>query len=431
MAKELLSRGLAAFAAGDLEGAARAWLEAAREAPEHPQLRAYLNHLRTLNPELLPRLQAEGSFSLPPAAGRSGGPPNGAPRTTTSVPLPVPVLRAAPTTAQPALAPSASGDAPAALGSRAEVPPPEPDPARFSRPSTPPPADVLGAKLLPGSGAGGDPAPEAGLEATAEPHPWDGLPLAASPRGDELSEVPWLPGDGFAPFMSPAAPASQPEALPELSLDTLQVPDAPGLPNDAGTSPEDAPGLPSGAGASPGDAPGLPSGTGASPAHPADPWGAPTDEREAGAGGGLALLESRVAPEADAAVNREVDVSSQENALRDLLELDDFSGALAVAKELLAHAPDHDLAAQTRQMCEDRLRAMYASKIGDTQAVPRVLVAPDELIWLDLDHRAGFVLAQIDGVSSYEEIVEVAGMDMLESYRIIAKLVQDGVIGPT
>ena len=67
--------------------------------------------------------------------------------------------------------------------------------------------------------------------------------------------------------------------------------------------------------------------------------------------------------------------------------------------------------------------------IGDIETVPRVLMSPEEVIWLDLDHRSGFVLAQIDGVSTYEEIVELTGMDRIESFRILAKLVQDKVIG--
>ena len=74
-------------------------------------------------------------------------------------------------------------------------------------------------------------------------------------------------------------------------------------------------------------------------------------------------------------------------------------------QRVVAHAE----ARRVRESCATRLQAMYESKIGDKAAVPRVLKSPEELIWLDLDHRSGFVLAQIDGISSYEDIVEVAG----------------------
>jgi hypothetical protein len=73
---------------------------------------------------------------------------------------------------------------------------------------------------------------------------------------------------------------------------------------------------------------------------------------------------------------------------------------------------------------------MYESKLGDLAAVPDVKVPPDQVIWLDLDHRSGFILAQVDGTSTFEELIELTGMDRLEALRIMAQLVQKGVIGP-
>ncbi|MEM6732003.1 MAG: hypothetical protein AAF658_10635, partial [Myxococcota bacterium] len=69
------------------------------------------------------------------------------------------------------------------------------------------------------------------------------------------------------------------------------------------------------------------------------------------------------------------------------------------------------------------------SKIGDVHAVPTVLCPPDQVIWLDLDHRSGFILSQVDGISSYQDIMEIAGMDHFECATILAGLVSSGVIG--
>ena len=80
--------------------------------------------------------------------------------------------------------------------------------------------------------------------------------------------------------------------------------------------------------------------------------------------------------------------------------------------------------------CRERLSTMYRAKLGDLHAVPAVRVPPGEVIWLDLDHRSGFVLAQVDGASSYEEIVELAGMEPLETMRILCDLLEKGAIGP-
>ncbi len=59
---------------------------------------------------------------------------------------------------------------------------------------------------------------------------------------------------------------------------------------------------------------------------------------------------------------------------------------------------------------------------------PRVCLAPDEIVWLNLDHRAGFVLAQIDGEVSYEDIFALSGMSRLDTSRILAQLVEEKVI---
>jgi CRP-like cAMP-binding protein len=61
-------------------------------------------------------------------------------------------------------------------------------------------------------------------------------------------------------------------------------------------------------------------------------------------------------------------------------------------------------------------------------AHPRVVLKDDEIIWLNLDHRAGFVLAQIDGSVSFEDLFEVCGMSRLDTARILAQLVEEGVI---
>jgi hypothetical protein len=61
-------------------------------------------------------------------------------------------------------------------------------------------------------------------------------------------------------------------------------------------------------------------------------------------------------------------------------------------------------------------------------AMPRVLLKQDEIIWLNLDHRAGFVLAQIDGTLSLEDLFAVSGMSRLDTARILVHLKEQGVI---
>jgi DNA-binding IclR family transcriptional regulator len=47
---------------------------------------------------------------------------------------------------------------------------------------------------------------------------------------------------------------------------------------------------------------------------------------------------------------------------------------------------------------------------------------------MNLHHRAGFLLAQVDGLLSYEDLAAVSGMSRLETFRILAELKNQGVI---
>jgi hypothetical protein len=162
----------------------------------------------------------------------------------------------------------------------------------------------------------------------------------------------------------------------------------------------------------------------------ADRFGPDTGPAAAGAGSALDLVGGEEEPAADPVVEPEVTtgIDSWMAGARDLLELDDFSGAVELLDKVLAERPDHAEAARLREEAEAELVKMYSSKVGDLDAVPRVRMASDEIIWLNLDHRAGFVLSMIDGHICYEDILSVTGLPRLEGLRILAQLVQEKVI---
>ncbi len=113
---------------------------------------------------------------------------------------------------------------------------------------------------------------------------------------------------------------------------------------------------------------------------------------------------------------------------RDLLDLDDHTGAVELILKAQAIAPEDKEVQALRERSEKTLLAMFESKLGKMTAIPRVLLKDDEIIWLNLDHRAGFVLAQIDGTVSFDDVFAVSGMSRLDTARIIAQLIDEGVI---
>jgi hypothetical protein len=175
----------------------------------------------------------------------------------------------------------------------------------------------------------------------------------------------------------------------------------------------------------------------ASAAPPRDAWGGPDDlptqlGLEEGGGDALELVtELRPAtgltPLPAPRDTRAEAVRLLERA-RELQGLDDHSGA----RELLLRAqglhPELSGLADALLRSEAKLQTIYESKIGKLGAVPRVRLREDEVIWLNLDHRAGFMLAQIDGTLTFEDLFSVSGMSRLDTARILAQLLEQRVI---
>lgn len=139
------------------------------------------------------------------------------------------------------------------------------------------------------------------------------------------------------------------------------------------------------------------------------------------------LVPEPLAPPVEAARPRsEVEIWME--GARELFALGDFSGSLEMIEKILKVDPSHDEAREYLQQNEATLTAMYESKLGPPDAMPRLAIKPEEVMWLNLDHRAGFLLAQIDGTVSYEDLFALSGLPRLDTARILAALAQEGVI---
>jgi hypothetical protein len=114
--------------------------------------------------------------------------------------------------------------------------------------------------------------------------------------------------------------------------------------------------------------------------------------------------------------------------MNDRMSLGDYTGALDVAEKLLLVDPSDVGVIATAETCRSVLRQMYTARIGPLERVPVVMVPRDQLRWLSIDHRAGFVLSLVDGVSTLEMILDVSGMPELDALRILSDLAQQRVI---
>ena len=106
----------------------------------------------------------------------------------------------------------------------------------------------------------------------------------------------------------------------------------------------------------------------------------------------------------------------------------DFSRALSIAEEILARSPDDGVARKCAQNCREVLTQMFAARIGPLDQVISVAISPEEVQWLALDHRAGFLLSLVDGQSTVDEILDISGMTRLDALKIIFDLTERHVV---
>jgi hypothetical protein len=114
--------------------------------------------------------------------------------------------------------------------------------------------------------------------------------------------------------------------------------------------------------------------------------------------------------------------------MKDRYATGDFSGALVVADGILENEPAHEEALRCQERCTEVLSQMYLARLGSLRQVVQVALSAEQIRWLSLDHRAGFLLSLVDGTSSIEELLDISSMPRLEALRILYGLLDQRVI---
>jgi len=116
------------------------------------------------------------------------------------------------------------------------------------------------------------------------------------------------------------------------------------------------------------------------------------------------------------------------SAMKDRYVMGDFTGALVIAEGIMASNPADLDAPRYAQSCRDVLTQMYSARLGSLDQLVRVALPSDQIRWLTLDHRAGFLLSLIDGGSTVDQILDISGMTRLDALRIMYQLLDQRVI---
>lgn len=114
--------------------------------------------------------------------------------------------------------------------------------------------------------------------------------------------------------------------------------------------------------------------------------------------------------------------------LTDRYSMGDYSGALSIAEAILEAEPGHPEALRCAKSCREILTSMYSARLGSLDQVVTVEVPREQIRWLSLDHRAGFLLSLVDGTLTLEELLDISGMPRLDALRIMFSLREERVI---
>lgn len=130
-----------------------------------------------------------------------------------------------------------------------------------------------------------------------------------------------------------------------------------------------------------------------------------------------------------------VDVSMQEvpspESLYEKAEIAYDLGRFEDALELSISLKGGEYDSQARALIvkiEEGLERSQLERIGSLSRTPVLDVPLGQLASLDLDHRAGFLLSQIDGFLTFEDLLDLSAMPRLETIVVLADLLDRSII---
>ena len=103
-----------------------------------------------------------------------------------------------------------------------------------------------------------------------------------------------------------------------------------------------------------------------------------------------------------------------------------------VAMELIEMArmqnPDHPDVQILYDACQAEVEKINLSEITSLDLVPHVKCSMEEIMKLNIDHRVGFLISQIDGFTSLSDLMILTGFNETELINAIGQLKHQDVI---
>jgi hypothetical protein len=106
----------------------------------------------------------------------------------------------------------------------------------------------------------------------------------------------------------------------------------------------------------------------------------------------------------------------------------DHEGALFLLTQFLEHSPQHALATIMAAECRAALERDCLTAVGSETAVLALAVGDEELKTFALDATSGFLVSLMDGTTTVEDMLDIAGVPRLLALRHLRNLVERGIV---
>jgi tetratricopeptide (TPR) repeat protein len=113
--------------------------------------------------------------------------------------------------------------------------------------------------------------------------------------------------------------------------------------------------------------------------------------------------------------------------------LDAFRGgrleeAFGELDELARRHPDRLDLRGYLELVRKQLLEQWADEIGDRGRVPRLVPSPQELLRLHLKPEEGFLLSQVDGLVTLEDLISLSTVDRFSTFRMLARFLRERIV---
>ncbi len=125
---------------------------------------------------------------------------------------------------------------------------------------------------------------------------------------------------------------------------------------------------------------------------------------------------------------KEKDVQILLEGIRELIETQQFDEAIELLDVARQSSPHHPEIKELFDLCQSHLITQYRAEFADLMAIPRLLISPQQLTKKNFDNRIGFIISQLDGRTSVQDLLLITGFDEFELLKTLSLLLKQNVI---